>query len=107
MVRASAEFEFADAGGPDAEVVGGGGEGEVLGAASWSQVAVVGHDAVAGEGLEELAGDGTFQRAQDGVNRPAFVQVAVAVGAGCWVVGQPHFDDVVQGRVGLSVPASG
>lgn len=36
FVGLSSEFEFADAGGPYAEVVGGCRQGEVLGASRWS-----------------------------------------------------------------------
>ena len=60
VVGSSAEFEFADARRPYAQVGGGHGEGDVLGAPGRSQVGVVGHGAVPGQGAEDLAGDGAF-----------------------------------------------
>jgi hypothetical protein len=66
VVASSAEFEFADSGGPDAEGCGGVGEGDVLGLPCGSQVGVVGDGAVADEGLEDLAGDGAFECSVDG-----------------------------------------
>ena len=82
VVGSSAEFEFADPGWPDPEVFRGRGEGEVLGSAGWSEVAVVGHGAVPGECLEDLACDGAFERAEHGFDRPSLREVSVAIGAG-------------------------
>ncbi len=65
VVAATAEFEFADAGGPRVEGSGDGGEGNVVGAAGGPQVGVVGHGAVAGEGGEDRPGYGVFARPID------------------------------------------
>ena len=61
VVGSSSEFEFTDACGPDPEVVGGGREGQVLGSAGGSEVAVVGDGAVSGQCLEDLEGDGALR----------------------------------------------
>lgn len=55
VVGSLAEFEFADSGWPDAEVLGGRGEGEVLRASGRAEVFVVGDDAMPGERLEDLS----------------------------------------------------
>jgi putative transposase len=59
------------------------------------------------QGVEDLAGDGAFEGAEDLLRGPALGQAGVAVGAGSLVVGHADFDDVVQGGVGLPVPAAG
>jgi len=61
---------------------------------------------VACQGVEDLAGDGAFEGAEHGLVGPAFGEVGVAVGAGPRVVGHADLDDVVQGGVGLPVPAA-
>lgn len=62
---------------------------------------------MAGERVEDLAGDGAAVGAEDGFDGSSLGRVRVVVGAGCWVVGQSGFDDVVQRGVGLPVTAAG
>ena len=107
VVGSSSEFKFADACWPDPEVLGCGGEREVLGSAGGPEVAVVGDGAVSGQCLEDLEGDGALEGTEDCFGGPALGKVSIAVGAGRGIVGQPDLDDVVQGGVGLPVPAPG
>ena len=62
---------------------------------------------MAGQGVEDLSCDGAFEGAEDLLRGPPVGQAGVAVGAGSLVVGHADFDDVVQGGVGLPVPAPG
>ncbi len=79
------------------------GEGEVLG---WSEVAVVGDDAVPGERLEDLARDGAFKGAGHGADRPTLLEMPVSVVSRGGVVRHADFHDVVQCRVCLPVAAA-
>lgn len=67
-------------------------EGEGLGSAGWSEVAVVGDGVVAGERLEDLACDGAFEGAENGADRPALLEMPVAASREAVSVGAARGD---------------
>lgn len=65
VVAAGAAFHAGDDRGPDAEVVGDGGEGDVLGLACGPQVRDLGDCDGGGQVAERFPGDGAFEKPDD------------------------------------------
>lgn len=114
FIGSASEFEFSDPGWPDAKVLGGCGEDQVLGSAGGPEVAVVRDGAVSDQCLEDFAGDGTFEGTEDGSRGPALGEVSIAVSAGLRVVGEvgatrTHRDrgGAAQGREGSRAAGQG
>ena len=106
VVAFEAAFESGDVVGPDAEVFGGAGQGDVFGLPGGAQVGVVVDRAGCGEVFEHLASDGAFEQTQDVFFGAAGDELAGDVVAGARIVGHPDQGDTVQRVVGGAVPAA-
>src|SRR3712207_1033306 len=75
VVASESALDGGDVRGPDAEVVGDGGQGEVFGLSSGSEVVPLRDRAGLGEVAVDLADDGAFELSQDLLLRPASVEL--------------------------------
>lgn len=106
VVAAESAFEGGDLGRPDAEVAGGGCDADSSGLAQWSQVVSSGHFGWVGEQSVDLAADRSFEASHGLFGGLSLDSLLGDVGAGAFIAAHANQGDLVDGAVGLAVPAA-